>query len=90
MPPIYNKKATIKTIVPGIEVLTISSVPTIAPVPITLLNNDLCLKFLRTFIKIVYAPRASAALTKARDKIDRPFKPQNPDLYYSNLYIKYY
>ena len=27
---------------------------------------------------------------KARNNIDRPLKPWNPNLYYSNLYMEYY
>ncbi len=36
------------------------------------------------------APTASTLDVKARDDIDRPLKPRNPDLYYGNLYIECY
>ncbi len=37
------------------------------------------------------APSVLAALAvEIRDDSNRPFKPQNPDLYYSHLHIEYY
>ncbi len=45
---------------------------------------------MRTCIKKIRDQAPAAPAAKARDDTDRPFKPQNPDLYYSPSHIERY
>ena len=70
--------------------------PSLSPEPapaftfMVLPNNNLFQEFMRTFIKRVPAPAASATLVEARDNSNRLFKPWNPNLYYNNLHMDCY
>lgn len=55
------------------------------------LNNNFFQEFMWTFMEKTQALTTLAALAaKARDKIDRPLRSRNPDLYYGYLHIDYY
>ena len=45
---------------------------------------------MKTFIKRVQALATLVAPTKARNEIDKPLKPWNPDLYYGYLHMECY
>lgn len=46
---------------------------------------------MRTYIEMVRDQAATALTAKTREKVlDRPLKPQNPDLYYGHLHLECY
>ena len=80
---------------PAIKRPTPDPIPVSAPIsaPVTPPNNDFFQKFMQTFMERAQAPAALTALSlaaEARDNTDRPLKPQNPNLYYSNLLMECY
>ena len=62
--------------------------PKPASAPASTLNNNPFQEFMRTCMENV---RDQALNFEVReDALDRPFKPQNPNLYYGHLHIEYY
>ena len=78
MPPIHYKRPAIKP-----------PAPSLAPAPTSMAppNNDLFQEFMRTYIKRV---QDQALVGEVRDKFDKVFKFQNPDLYYDYSYMECY
>ncbi len=86
----YQGRPAIRRLFLGPETPVSGCVPTLAPAPAPIAppNNDFIQEFMQTFIEMAQAPAALAARDKkARDNTNRLLKPQNPDLYYDNLYI---
>ncbi len=87
MPPVCCKMPALRRPAQGLASSGREPAPALAPAP----NNDLFQEFIQTYIEKVrdQAPTALAALaapaTEVKNDADRLLKPQNPDLYYSNL-----
>ncbi len=79
---------------PAIRLPALGPVPVPASAPMAPTNNDFFQEYIRIFMEGVPAPTLLAVLivpapdVEPRDNIDRPLKPLNPKLYYSNLHIK--
>lgn len=61
------------------------------PVVVPVLNNIFLQEFMQTGIERVRGQTSEFFNVKVRkDALDRPFKRQNPNLYYDYLYMEYY